>query len=184
MANIYKQFLASPNPSLLANNATLHYLTTTTSFAGAEEIMKHLGTLHKQVSMKKQHVLNLVDGGNSAAFEVDTTIEFQTSGGTYLPGLDDNFLSDHEVSFPIVSVLVASNAGDSRLLIDLDPFRLFRLGAKDFSDSHPVGPSLIAQTTQYHRPKRCQLAYTKRPRSAQVDCELFEVYWCCSNGRR
>lgn len=103
MAATYKQFLASPSSSLLADKASLHYVTTLTSFVGATEIIKHLNTLQKQVKKKKEEVLSLIDGQNVIAVEVDTCIEFITSGGAYLPGLDDNFLTDREAFLPIVS---------------------------------------------------------------------------------
>jgi hypothetical protein len=103
MAATYKQFLASPSSGLLADNASLHYVTTLTSFVGAENIIKHLGNLQRQVKKKKEDVLNVIDGQNIIAVEVDTHIEFVTSGGVYLPGLDDNFLSDREAFLPIVS---------------------------------------------------------------------------------
>lgn len=106
MAATYKQFLASPSSSLLADNASLHYVTTLTSFVGATEIIKHLNTLQKQVKKKKEDVLSLIDGQNAIAVEVDTCIEFVTSGGAYLPGLDDNFLSDREAFLPIVSLQI------------------------------------------------------------------------------
>ena len=35
--------------------------------------------------------------------DVDTTIEFVLGGGTILPGLDDNFLADRTIYFPMVS---------------------------------------------------------------------------------
>ena len=103
MAEAYKQFLASSSPSLLAENATLHYITTTTAITGAAEIAKHLTALQKQMTKKKQDVLNLIEGHNGLAVEVNTAIEFLTSGGPYLPGLDDNFLTDRTAYFPVVS---------------------------------------------------------------------------------
>jgi len=93
-AATYKQFLASPSSSLLADKATLHYIPTTTTFSGATEIIKHLNSLQKQVKKKKEEILNVVDGGSLIAVETDTGLEFQTSGGAYLPGLDDNFVTD------------------------------------------------------------------------------------------
>lgn len=103
MASVYKQFLASPSSSYLADRASLHYVTTTTSVYGSTEIIKHLNTLQKQVKIKKQDLLNLVDGQSVIAAEFDTVLEFQTSGGAYLPGLDDNFLSDRVAYLSIVS---------------------------------------------------------------------------------
>lgn len=105
MASVYKQFLASPSSSMLAEKASLHYVTTTTSVFGATEIIKHLNSLQKQVKAKKQEFLNVVDGQTTIAVEIDTALEFQTSGGAYLPGLDDNFLSDRVAYLSIVSNL-------------------------------------------------------------------------------
>ncbi|KAL7786192.1 hypothetical protein V8C37DRAFT_392836 [Trichoderma ceciliae] len=111
MAATYKQFLASPSSSLLAEKASLHYVTTLTSFVGATEIIKHLNALQKQIKKKKEDVLNLVDGQNVVAVEVDTVIEFVTSGGVYLPGLDDNFLSDRVAYLPIMHIVTFDDDG-------------------------------------------------------------------------
>lgn len=101
-AATYKQFLTAPNSSLLAPNATLYYITTTTTYNGPTDIIKHLNTLRNQVKKKKEEILDIVEGRDAIAAEVDTTLEFVTSGGAYLPGLDDNFLSDRTVYLPIV----------------------------------------------------------------------------------
>ncbi|KAL6904386.1 hypothetical protein GGI43DRAFT_318395 [Trichoderma evansii] len=111
MATTYKQFLASPSSALLAENASLHYVTTLTSFVGAAQIIKHLSTLQKQVKKKKEDVLNVIDGQNIIAVEADTHIEFITSGGVYLPGLDDNFLSDREAFLPIMHIVTFDDEG-------------------------------------------------------------------------
>ncbi|OAA73689.1 hypothetical protein ISF_00590 [Cordyceps fumosorosea ARSEF 2679] len=94
MSAAYKQFLASPNSSLLAENASLHYITTLTNFAGGTEIIKHLTALRRQVAKKQEEILSLVEGQDAIVVEVHTALEFLTSGGVYLPKLDDNFLSD------------------------------------------------------------------------------------------
>lgn len=109
MAALYTQFLGSPSSSLLADDASLHYLPTTTSIKGSAEIIKHIGTVSKQVRKKKEEILNTVDGQINAAFEVDTGLEFLTSGGPYLsvaglPKLDDNLICDRVVFLPIVSI--------------------------------------------------------------------------------
>ncbi len=103
MSAVYKQFLASPNSSLLAENASLHYITTLSNFAGATEIIKHLTALRRQVTKKQQEILSLVEGQGAIVVEVLTALEFITSGGIYLPKLDDNFLSDRTAYVPIVS---------------------------------------------------------------------------------
>ncbi len=99
----YKRFLAAPNSSLLATDASLHYITTTTSYTGATDIIKHLGSLGHQVKKKKEDILYVIEGQKAIALEADTTLEFVTGGGSYLPGLDDNFLADRVVYLPIVS---------------------------------------------------------------------------------
>ncbi|CCE35420.1 uncharacterized protein CPUR_06850 [Claviceps purpurea 20.1] len=111
MASVYKQFLASPSSSYLADRASLHYVTTTTSVYGSTEIIKHLNTLQKQVKIKKQDLLNLVDGQSVIAAEFDTVLEFQTSGGAYLPGLDDNFLSDRVAYLSITHIVTFDEEG-------------------------------------------------------------------------
>lgn len=109
---VYKQFLAAPNSSLLASNASLHYITTTTSFSGPTEIIKHLNNQRNQVKKKKEDVLEAIEGQGAVAIELDTSLEFVTSGGAYLPGLDDNFLADRTVDIPIVSrELLSPNDG-------------------------------------------------------------------------
>ena len=102
MAATYKQFLASPSSSMLADKASLHYVTTTTSVSGSTEIIKHLDLVRKQVKKKNEDILHTVDAQTSAALEVDTRLEFLTSGGPYVPGLDDNFVADRIVDLPIV----------------------------------------------------------------------------------
>ncbi|KAK1835606.1 hypothetical protein QBC39DRAFT_147551 [Podospora conica] len=97
----YRQFLAAPNSSALASNASLHYITSTTSFAGATEIIKHFGTLRSQVKKKKESAITAVEGQSAIAVEIETTLEFVSSGGPYLPGLDDNFVADRTCYLPI-----------------------------------------------------------------------------------
>ncbi|KAL2877769.1 hypothetical protein SGCOL_006931 [Colletotrichum sp. CLE4] len=110
-AATYKQFLTAPNSSLLAPNATLYYITTTTTYNGPTDIIKHLNTLRNQVKKKKEEILDIVEGRDAIAAEVDTTLEFVTSGGAYLPGLDDNFLSDRTVYLPIMHVVNFDSEG-------------------------------------------------------------------------
>lgn len=104
LAAAYQQFLTAPSPSYLAQNATLNYITTTTAFKGSSEIIQHLSTLRRQINKKKENVLFLISGQNAIAAEIETGLEFVTSGASYLPALDDNFLADRTVSFPIVSI--------------------------------------------------------------------------------
>lgn len=102
LAATYKQFLAAPDASLLANDASLHYITTTTTFTGAADIIKVIKGTNGQLKKNKENVLHVVQGQNALAAEVDTALEFFTSGGPYLPGLDDNFLADRKVYLNVV----------------------------------------------------------------------------------
>ena len=99
----YQQFLAAPTSAALADDASLHYVTTTTTFAGATEIIKHLASLRNKVKKKKEDALFAVESQAALALEVDITLEFVTSGGPYLPGMDDNFLADRTVFLAVVS---------------------------------------------------------------------------------
>lgn len=49
-------------------------------------------------------MLNCIESEDEICLDVETTLEFVTGGGAYLPGLDDNFLADRVVTFPIVSL--------------------------------------------------------------------------------
>jgi hypothetical protein len=103
LQSTFKQFLASPSTSLLAENAAIQYITTLITIHGPAEIIKHLSTQGNQLKKKQEEFLDVVEGQNALAAEVETTLEFISSGGAYLPGLDDNFLADRTVTFPIVS---------------------------------------------------------------------------------
>ncbi|KAL2271167.1 hypothetical protein VTJ83DRAFT_538 [Remersonia thermophila] len=104
----YKKFLASPNTSALADDASLHYVTTTTSVAGATDIIKHLATVRNRIKKIQEEPLFAIENQHALAIEFDTTLEFVSSGGPYLPGLDDNFLADRTV-FLAVSHVVSFN---------------------------------------------------------------------------
>ena len=99
----YKQYLAAPNSGALAADASLYYITSTTTYAGATDIIKHLSSQRNQIKKKKEEFLNVVESSDAIAAEIDTSLEFGSSGGAYLPGLDDNFLADRIVHLPIVS---------------------------------------------------------------------------------
>lgn len=119
LEDTYKQFLAAPNASLLASSASLHYVTTLVSVNGPNEILKHLtGQVH-DLKKNEEKLLSVVEGRNALAAEVHTTIEFIGGGGAYLTTLDDNFLADRVVTFPIVSP--TKPAYDTRANLCPDP---------------------------------------------------------------
>jgi hypothetical protein len=98
----YAAFLANPSSGALADNAALHYITTLTSIHDATAIIKHLAVQEKLLKKKQQKMLAAVEGSHAVSVDVDTTLEFQNGGGAYLPGLDDNFVADRTVTFPMV----------------------------------------------------------------------------------
>lgn len=99
---IYQGYLAEPNAIAFASDASLNYIPTLTTINKSDAIGKHI-TAHQRVLRKRhENLLSAVEGDASLCVEVETTIEFITGGGAYLPGLDDNFLADQVVTFPIV----------------------------------------------------------------------------------
>ncbi|KAL8909982.1 MAG: hypothetical protein Q9171_004715 [Xanthocarpia ochracea] len=102
---VYQSYLANPNASAFAPDGSLNYITTLTTLHKAEVIAKHL-TVHQKILKKKhENVLHAIESENALCLEVDTTIEFLTGGGMYLPGLDDNFLADQLVTFPVIHIV-------------------------------------------------------------------------------
>lgn len=98
----YNRFLAAPSTGALANDASLHYITTLTSLQEATAIIKHLSVQEKLLKKKDQKIISAVEGSSALSLDVETTIEFLNGGGAYLPGLDDNFIADRTVTFPMV----------------------------------------------------------------------------------
>jgi len=102
MADIYQSFLRSPTVASLAPNASLHYITTTTSFHEPEAIVKHLQAHTKQVEKRSENVLSTMESSNGVCLETETTFKFVRSGGVILPQMDDNLLADMEAVCPMV----------------------------------------------------------------------------------
>ena len=102
LRSAYQSFLASPNASALSNDASLNYITTLTTINTAVAIMKHHAAHQKVLTKKDEKVLSCIEGSDALCLDVETTLEFITCGGAYLPGLDDNFLADRVVTFPMV----------------------------------------------------------------------------------
>lgn len=103
MANIYESFLNRPDASALAPNASLHYITTTTSINESTAIIKHLQAQDKLIKKKSETVINTVASGNAIVLETETVLEFVRGGGAILPNMDDNMLVDSIVTIPFVS---------------------------------------------------------------------------------
>ncbi|KAI7474818.1 hypothetical protein KC357_g5047 [Hortaea werneckii] len=105
MASLYAQFLQSPNPSQLAADASLAYITTTTEIKESAAILKHLQAQAKLIEKKDEKVLNTIESQNGLALETETTIQFKMGGGAYLPGMDENLLDECVVTFPMTHIV-------------------------------------------------------------------------------
>ncbi|KAH0556078.1 hypothetical protein GP486_005984 [Trichoglossum hirsutum] len=107
LQSIYTKFLTAPSPAVLASESTtsLHYIPTLTSIHEAQPIVKHLSAQARQLKKREEKVLSATEGQNSLVLEVETTLELLTGGGAYLPGLDDNFLADKVLTFPIIHIV-------------------------------------------------------------------------------
>lgn len=103
LKGIYQQYLANPTASALADKAALNYVTTVLTINEPGAIQKHLNAQTKLLKKKDEKILSVVEGQNALCLEIETTIEFVTGGGAFLPGLDDNFLADRIVTLPLVS---------------------------------------------------------------------------------
>lgn len=103
LLSIYQQFLRSPNTSVLADNAALYYIPTLTTISESTAILKHLQAQGRQLTKKSEKALDAIEGANALYLDTETTIEFLSGGGAYLPGLDDNFLAERTVTLPLVS---------------------------------------------------------------------------------
>lgn len=99
----YEKFLASPNGSSFTEKASFSYVPTLTTLKEPDAILKHIEQQNKSVvKTKTQKVISAIEGHNALALDVDTTLEFISGGGAYLPGLD-NFVVDKIATFPVVS---------------------------------------------------------------------------------
>lgn len=102
LKSTYQSFLASPHASALSNDASLNYVTTLTTINNAAAIIKHHTAHQKILTKKEEKILSCIESSDALCLDVETTLAFISGGGAYLPGLDDNFVADRVVTFPIV----------------------------------------------------------------------------------
>ena len=102
LKSIYQSFLAKPSASAVTDTASLNYITTLTTINTAVAIAKHFAAQEQVLKKKQEKILSAIESEDSVVLDVETTLEFMEGGGAYLPGLDDNFLSDRIVTFPMV----------------------------------------------------------------------------------
>lgn len=105
MASTYRSFLQSPDASQLTNDASINYITTTTTINEPTAIVKHLQAQQKQVTKKDEKVLSTIDDGNNLFLETELTIQFNNGGGAFLPSMDENLLDEKLVTFPLLHVV-------------------------------------------------------------------------------
>lgn len=152
---IYERFAASPNPLNLTDNASLHYVPTLTTFDEQAPIVKHLQSQSRTVvRIKSQKTISAIEGPNAVAIEFETTLEFISGGGAYLPGLD-NLIADKIATLPTVSPY---RRCCNSILTPADAHSLLRSRPKDQTDSHLMGSSLFAQADGCHRFQRSSMA--------------------------
>ena len=100
---VYERFLSSPDATSLAEIASFSYIPTLITVNNANPITAHLHTQNKSVVKKKsEKTIGAVEGSSALSLDVETTLEFISGGGAYLPGLE-NFVTDKVVTFPAVS---------------------------------------------------------------------------------
>ena len=105
---VYRSYLTSDNANVLSDNACLHYIPTLTTINSSAAIARHNKAHVKILKKKNEVILNSIEADKALSLEIDTTIEFISGGGAYLPGLDDNFVADRTVIFPAVSSSIVS----------------------------------------------------------------------------
>jgi hypothetical protein len=99
----YTAFLAAPTTDALAEAASLHYVPSLTTVRTAPRIVSQLtATAQLKRVAEKAVAGGAIESGDALMLDVETTIEFVSDGGGYLPGLDDNFLADRVVTFLVV----------------------------------------------------------------------------------
>ena len=158
----YQTFLASPSAAALASNASLSYITTLTTVNTSAAIAKHLSTQQRIVRKKEEKILTTIESSDALCLDVETTIEFVGGGGAYLPGLDDNFLYDRVVTFPLVGSHLSVWLLASTKQMIVDTHRAFWRKSEDPADPSLLGPRLSSQACRRDWSSCEGLAYPRR----------------------
>ncbi|KAL4786655.1 hypothetical protein BJX76DRAFT_96789 [Aspergillus varians] len=104
LKDVYQRFLADPRSAPLASDASLIYITSTTEINGSDKVIRHL-TNQQEVKTNFQTVIDAIQGSNALSLDVDTSVQFVTGGGAYLPNLDETFLFDRVATFPTIHIV-------------------------------------------------------------------------------
>ena len=105
---IYQNYLSNPTLNALSDDVSLNYITTLTTINTAAAVIKHHAAHQKVLKKKEEKIMNCIQGADDACLDIEITLEFLTGGGAYLPGLDDNFVADRVVTFPMVNMIQTS----------------------------------------------------------------------------
>jgi hypothetical protein len=161
---VYERFLSSPTSGVLSPDVSLSYITTTTSITGSEQVIKHLSNQEKAVKKKGDKILSIVETPDTVVLDVETTLEFATGGGAYLPSLDDNFLADRVVTFPTVRLyfLLVQSTGCAvnPLLMTADSYCPLQFAIPDPTGQNLLGPRFALETSRSHRFSWKELAHS------------------------
>jgi hypothetical protein len=140
---VYERFLADPSPAVLSPDVSLNYVTTTTTIQRADVVISHLSSQKRIAKRKSEKILSAIEGQGSLCLDVETTLEFVSGGGAYLPSLDDNFLIDRLATFPMVFLLfVLLLHGPIRYITDDNLYRSIlsvSIRRRRFSRSGSIG---------------------------------------------
>lgn len=143
---VYQSYLANPDASAFASDGSLNYITTLTTLHKTDVIAKHLAAQQKSLKKKHENVLHAIESDDALCLEVETTLEFLSGGGMYLPGIDDNFLADQLVTFPVVRLSTAQSIAALRSTdCRVDPHRSIRCSPKDPTAPIILGPSFAPE---------------------------------------
>ncbi|RPA89882.1 hypothetical protein L873DRAFT_1795827 [Choiromyces venosus 120613-1] len=116
----YSRFLASPSAEAFSDSPSVHYITTLITLNSTETIMKYLKREPTLIKKRVEKVLSAVETSDRLVLEVETELEFVKNGGNYLPAMDDNFLADQIVTFPIVHFVHFENGLIKQIRIHWD----------------------------------------------------------------
>ncbi|KAL2834728.1 hypothetical protein BJY01DRAFT_224111 [Aspergillus pseudoustus] len=105
LKDVYQRFLSEPRSAPLAPDVSLIYITSTTEFNGADAVLKHLTKQQHIIKTNSQNVIDAVQGSNALSLDVETSVQFVTGGGAYLPNLDETFLLDRVAKFPTIHIV-------------------------------------------------------------------------------
>ncbi|KAK9456246.1 hypothetical protein V1511DRAFT_496953 [Dipodascopsis uninucleata] len=108
LLDVYKTFLLHPSADLLADDARFTYVTSLQVFNGSAAILHHL-VQSSRLLKKSENIISAHQAADSVVLETSTTIEYLNGTGSYVHGLDKNFVVDNTVTLPIIHSVVFQN---------------------------------------------------------------------------